>query len=1256
MSGFVAASALSPRLFHGLADDVDRHLRIDGTAVVVDISGFTTLSEQLAAAGREGTEQLIATLSRIFTVLLPVTDDGGDVIKFAGDALFILFAGDQHARHAVHAAWNMNRVLTAIGDIHLPAARARLRMSVGVHSGTFEVILTGDTNISAVLTGRDTSRVLQLQDAASAGRILVSAETAAELPAKQVSADPDHPGAYRLLRAGAIATASLMALSAGRTEAADRFQPRAFAERPDLLGAEPDHRWAAISFIQVTGVPDEPTADDVDRMKRLTQAVEEAAADTGVTLLDVDPVVGGYRYFLTAGAPTTVEDPEGRLLTAVQRVVSSDSGYSLRAGVTSGRVFAGFVGAMYRQTYTVMGDETNLAARLTARAEPGTVLVTHAALERAAVSFESEDRGEITVKGKSHAIPVAIVTSAGSRPETGPGEAPFRGRRDEIAQVVALREAAESGLGGVLTITGGAGTGKSRLVDEALSDSPLRVLRVSGDRFGIGAPYLGLQTLLRPLLGIAPDASSEAAGVHLTNAVGGLRRTLLPWLPLLAPAVGAEVASTPAVNDLDDAHILERTYATLAKLIDDLLPEPTCLVIDDAQWLDAASAEALSAVFGDDIPHAVYVLRRHDGTGLAALGTELELPGLDDAAAEDLIEAVVGRHLLPNDLEPLVSRAQGNPLYLIELAAGLSAGSDALGIEQLVGERIDALTEKDRAIVRRAAVLGWGVPVGLFVRCVGPAELAEADGISGFLETLEETIRFRSGLFRDVAYEQLNYQTRRELHRAVAAALVADPTLVGTAADAMLAVHYEAAGDWEKALAAAARTGAAAEEAHAIEDAVRAYRTAVAAGGRVRPVPEGLPDLWESLGRVCIASGRATEALDAYAQALKLTKDAAFRARLDRETAYALNVLGRPDEAARSLRSARRGAAAAGEAGTGILASVAVTEAGLRLRQGRWADAKRLAAEAIALLDGKTTSADDTGVLADALRYHDIAAGELEGDAAMVNLERALELYDEVNDELSRSKVLNVLGARAYYRGEWSEAASLYGQAQVAAESAGDIVGSAIESCNAAEILIDQGRVDEARPILRTALRIFAGSDNPYLTAYVTAFSGRAHLRSGDPETARGEFHQAAETFTALAETEAVVDARVRGIEADLDLGDRAAASSVIVELLEGDALHGPLRGQLLRHAARLATLEDDEDRAVEYAEAAVEASEGSRFDRALALARLADADVRPDLLVEARAELAELEVADIDRLLSDRRTGATLSGGAAAPASDATD
>ena len=331
LNAHVAASALSPRLLHGLADDADPHLRIDGTAVVVDISGFTTLSEQLAAAGREGTEQLIATLSRIFTVLLPVTDDGGDVVKFAGDALFVLFTGADHARHAAHAAWNMNRVLTAIGDIHLPAARARLRMSVGVHSGVFEFVLTGGENISRRADGpRHVARDRAAVGAPRPGRILVSDETAALLPAAQVARRSPRPGARRLLKAGSVATASLMALSVGRTEAAERFLPRAFAQRPDLLGAEPDHRWAAIAFIQVSDVPDEPADEDLERMDRLTDARREVAADTGVTLLDVDPAVGGYRYFLTAGAPTTARRPRGPPPHA-RRCASSTARQRLRA-------------------------------------------------------------------------------------------------------------------------------------------------------------------------------------------------------------------------------------------------------------------------------------------------------------------------------------------------------------------------------------------------------------------------------------------------------------------------------------------------------------------------------------------------------------------------------------------------------------------------------------------------------------------------------------------------------------------------------------------------------------------------------------------------------------------------------------------------------------------------------------------------------------------------------------------------------------
>ncbi len=1232
MTARVAASDLVPRLLVEHGGPTGRSLRVQGTAVLIDISGFTTLSEQLAAAGREGTEQLIATLSRIFTVLLPATDDGGDILKFAGDALFVLFRGEDHAKHAAHAAWNMNRVLAAIGDIHLPAARARLRMSVGVHTGDFELVLTGSDSVSVVLAGAATDRVLELQSAAPAGRILVSIETAALLPPKQTAPEEGIAGAHRLLRAGSVQAHSLLALTTTAPNAGERFLPLAFRRRPDLLGADPDHRWAAIAFVQVSGLPPEPAEADLARIDALTAVVEAAVADTGATLLDVDPAIGGFRYFLTAGSPTTTEDPEGRLLTAVQRIVASDTGLPARAGVTSGRVFSGFVGALHRQTFTVMGDSTNLAARLTARAEPGTVLVTRSALERSAVVFDAADGGEITVKGKTERIPVAVVTAPGRRPDGVVGEVPFVGRDAELARVIGLTDAAATGFGGSLTVTGGAGVGKSRLLAEAIERTALPVVRVNGDRFA-GAAYRATQSMLRPLLGIAPEAAADVAGAELMAAVARLRPALATWTPLLAPLIGAEVDSTPAVDALDDAFRQERAHAVLARLMEDLLPSPTAIVIDDAHWVDEASAAALAHVFSGDIAHAVLVARREADGGLSLPGQTVELGGIDQDAASDLVEAIAGRTLLPSDLAPIVSRADGNPLYLTELAAAFASGSEMLGIEQLVGERIDALAEQERAVVRRSAVLGWGVPLGLFVRWVGPIELAESEGVSGFLERLEDSVRFRSPLFRDVAYEQLNFQTRRELHRAVAAALESEPELAAGPVEPMLAMHYEAAGDLGRAWQAAWTTARDAEAAFALEDAVAAYRVAVAAASRARPAPPELADLWRGLARTAVATGRAGEGLDALDKARALAKDPLVRGLIDQDRAYALNVLGHPAEAAAALRTARRTATRAGDEGRALLASLSVTESGVRLRQARWTDAQLLAREAMDLLDGHAATDDERRVLADAFRYHDIAAGELDGDAAMTHLQRALDLYDQIGDELSRSKVLNILGARAYFRGAWSTAAGLYAQAQDAAERGGDVVGAAIEAANAAEILVDQGRTDDALPLLKSSRRVFEGSGNPYLVAFVTGFQGRALLRAGETDAAASAFSDAADGFAALEEADAVLDVRARRVEALLDGGDLTAARAALEALPDP----GPAASLVLRARARIAAAEGDADGARELARAAADAAGSAMFERALALAELARRSGDEGALLRAEAEtiLGELGVVDIPRLIA---------------------
>jgi tetratricopeptide (TPR) repeat protein len=290
-----------------------------------------------------------------------------------------------------------------------------------------------------------------------------------------------------------------------------------------------------------------------------------------------------------------------------------------------------------------------------------------------------------------------------------------------------------------------------------------------------------------------------------------------------------------------------------------------------------------------------------------------------------------------------------------------------------------------------------------------------------------------------------------------------------------------------------------------------------------------------------------------------------------------------------------------------------------------------LALEAIALLENSAVTDTEKRVLADAYRYHDIAASELEGDSGMIHLQHALELYNATSDEHSKAKVLNLLGIRAYYRGAWSMAATLYGQSGAAAAAAGNVVGAAIESANAAEILIDQGRLAEARPLIRSALHVFEASDNPYLVAFVTDFDGRARLRSGDPDAAAEAFRSAAEGFTALGEHDEAIDARVRLIEAELDAGRLDVARAVLADL-PPDASGARLK----RQQSRLAVTDGDAAAARTLVAMAVDHA-STPFERALSLAHRFALDGSAADRAEAERIMTELGVVDIDAALDIR-------------------
>ena len=115
-----------PRLLRTwLTEDATAAQRIvDGTLAIIDISGFTQLTERLAARGRVGAEELTEILDAIFSELLPLARrEGGNPVKWAGDAVVLLFEGDHHAVRAARATYRMRTRLRRVGRVRTHAGR-----------------------------------------------------------------------------------------------------------------------------------------------------------------------------------------------------------------------------------------------------------------------------------------------------------------------------------------------------------------------------------------------------------------------------------------------------------------------------------------------------------------------------------------------------------------------------------------------------------------------------------------------------------------------------------------------------------------------------------------------------------------------------------------------------------------------------------------------------------------------------------------------------------------------------------------------------------------------------------------------------------------------------------------------------------------------------------------------------------------------------------------------------------------------------
>ena len=862
LDGFVPASLLR-RLARPAHDGAAVCTTFSGAVLFVDISGYTALAEMLCTRGPDGTEQLGRILDRsLRSYVGAIRGTGGEIAAFAGDAFLAYWPAD---RGPIDAA--VRSAAAAAAALHAVARAAEIRPQEP--HPTLHIGLGAGAIWSARLGGPDQWHILL---AGQAVRDACSAAIRAPAGATEAA-----PGARHAMAAAAVLAGPGPQVEDDTTPLPIERSGHVPRRVQEYVGGGytawiPQRRNICALFVRIDGL-DDGADDALSRHQAVVSSLHVAlrpfTGNTGTLLLDDKGLV----FTLCLGMPHDAHaDDTLRAVRAGLAIQAEMSrlGLDCAIGVASGDGVCMPLGSPERRLFWSVGRFMHIAGRLMEAAGHG-MLCTEAVADRVRRVVTLSPERPLALKGVQW--PVRVFRTHDARSFDEPAEQIY-GREDELAVLDQALDAFEHGRGSVLSIIGEAGAGKTMLVDylrRAAEQRGLRCLVGTAGSVEIAAAYAAWRPVFSQLLKAAPG-SPDGPGDR-SRRLGDIRHAqLAPLVNAVAPGFLDETA---LVQSLTGQARADATSTVLEEVLEAHATRRFVLVLEDCHWMDSGSWRLLLRV-AQDFPEALLVLTSRpasevqEADTLRRLGrfTEITLAALRPSAIASLVEAVLERRdVAPELIGEIAQRSVGNPLFVREYALLLTShvggreperawanhvpvpANDTVPVtvQSLIASRLDALSPAQDLALKAASVLGDGFSSDLMMQvCPGKQD---PDAIRDLLASLTERqllraipdddcYTFQHALIREVTYQQLTREQRRDLHRRAA------ETLQNRSAGdlrphfAMLAHHWSLAEEPNATLRYSDLAASQALAAGAFDESERLLRTCThLAGETLAPVP-----------------------------------------------------------------------------------------------------------------------------------------------------------------------------------------------------------------------------------------------------------------------------------------------------------------------------------------------------------------------------------------------------------------------------------